>query len=313
MQLMSLPKSLTPDSPQLVMKLLRENFDFDVSDWSNWLEGEKNPQSNPRYCYEWAFQDRRAGVVLNLWRKGMIQMQDGAIEHHLTLAADQKNEANGTRKGRRKRMMQLLALVAAEESIRLRVLVLDDLPPSGRRKNPLRVRGADSEDWWIKSYDSEGTIVLRRGERDIEVVDQYDLPTKPPAPPQQVDAKGKVYVRDPNVRHAALTLAKGRCQYCNKLGFRLDRKRVYLESHHVIPLAHNGPDHVSNVVGLCPNHHREVHYGASSGEITEALLTVLETLHGSRPTPLPRADSLLAASIDGAVGSQRGAGDGLAL
>ncbi|WP_256325004.1 HNH endonuclease signature motif containing protein [Nitrosomonas sp. Nm132] len=35
----------------------------------------------------------------------------------------------------------------------------------------------------------------------------------------------------------------------------------YLEVHHKIPLAFGGEDTVVNAIALCPNCHREAHYG----------------------------------------------------
>ena len=35
--------------------------------------------------------------------------------------------------------------------------------------------------------------------------------------------------------------------------------RPYLESHHVITLAENGPDAIYNTVAICPNCHRRIH------------------------------------------------------
>ena len=35
--------------------------------------------------------------------------------------------------------------------------------------------------------------------------------------------------------------------------------RPYLESHHVITLADNGPDAIYNTVAICPNCHRKMH------------------------------------------------------
>ncbi|AWV01316.1 hypothetical protein DM992_11800 [Burkholderia sp. JP2-270] len=37
--------------------------------------------------------------------------------------------------------------------------------------------------------------------------------------------------------------------------------RPYLEVHHVLPLAQGGHDTVANAIALCPNCHREQHYG----------------------------------------------------
>jgi 5-methylcytosine-specific restriction protein A len=51
--------------------------------------------------------------------------------------------------------------------------------------------------------------------------------------------------------------------------------KVYLETHHVVPLHENGEDSVNNVVALCPNHHREAHHGERRAEIRRLLLSKL--------------------------------------
>ena len=54
--------------------------------------------------------------------------------------------------------------------------------------------------------------------------------------------------------------AKGICDLCgNEAPFKDKNGRPYLESHHVITLADNGPDAIYNTVAICPNCHRRVH------------------------------------------------------
>ena len=54
--------------------------------------------------------------------------------------------------------------------------------------------------------------------------------------------------------------AKGICDLCgNEAPFKDKNGKPYLESHHVITLADNGPDAIYNTVAICPNCHRKVH------------------------------------------------------
>lgn len=54
--------------------------------------------------------------------------------------------------------------------------------------------------------------------------------------------------------------AKGICDLCGKEApFKDKNDRPYLESHHVITLAENGPDAIYNTVAICPNCHRKIH------------------------------------------------------
>lgn len=54
--------------------------------------------------------------------------------------------------------------------------------------------------------------------------------------------------------------AKGICDLCKKEApFKDKNGKPYLESHHVITLAENGPDAIYNTVAICPNCHRKIH------------------------------------------------------
>lgn len=54
--------------------------------------------------------------------------------------------------------------------------------------------------------------------------------------------------------------AKGMCDLCGEEApFKDKSGKPYLESHHVITLANNGPDAIYNTVAICPNCHRRIH------------------------------------------------------
>jgi predicted HNH restriction endonuclease len=75
-----------------------------------------------------------------------------------------------------------------------------------------------------------------------------------------------------------LQRAKGKCEYCGVLGFLKPDGTRYLESHHIIALAKEGADRLTNVVALCPNDHREAHYGERCGEIEAEMIQKLEDM-----------------------------------
>lgn len=59
-----------------------------------------------------------------------------------------------------------------------------------------------------------------------------------------------------------------KCQICESLGqnpysFKKKNGEYYVETHHIIPVSdlENSKLSVDNLICLCPNHHREVHYG----------------------------------------------------
>jgi hypothetical protein len=94
------------------------------------------------------------------------------------------------------------------------------------------------------------------------------LGSEPPAgnlaPKKSMGSKTS-YVRDPKVVRWVLDRAKGTCELCNRPAPFLDSKgEPFLEVHHVVLLSNGGPDTVENARGLCPNCHREVHFGGEA-------------------------------------------------
>jgi hypothetical protein len=86
------------------------------------------------------------------------------------------------------------------------------------------------------------------------------------------------YPRDPKVRDAVLQRAKGKCEYCGAFGFMKPDGTRYLESHHIIALAKDGADRLTNVIALCPNDHREAHYGERCEEIEKVMILKLRNM-----------------------------------
>jgi 5-methylcytosine-specific restriction protein A len=70
--------------------------------------------------------------------------------------------------------------------------------------------------------------------------------------------------RNPDVVAEVLLRASGKCERCAESAPFLRRKdkTPYLEVHHRVQLADGGEDTVANAQALCPNCHRELHYGA---------------------------------------------------
>lgn len=70
------------------------------------------------------------------------------------------------------------------------------------------------------------------------------------------------YVRNPDVVAERLSQADGICDACNKPApFKRSDGSAFLEVHHRIPLSEGGEDSFENTSALCPNCHREAHFG----------------------------------------------------
>jgi hypothetical protein len=80
-------------------------------------------------------------------------------------------------------------------------------------------------------------------------------------PAARAVATGYVYVRDQTLRQRVLHRANGICEYCKRESFLQEGGGRYLEAHHLIHLKNQGPDSFTNLIALCANDHREVHFG----------------------------------------------------
>lgn len=90
--------------------------------------------------------------------------------------------------------------------------------------------------------------------------------------PNSSTAFVKQIQRDPAVKAWVLQNSEGICESCqSRAPFEVDDGRFYLEVHHIKQLALNGSDRIENAVALCPNCHREIHYGKNRVKIVEAL------------------------------------------
>lgn len=113
-----------------------------------------------------------------------------------------------------------------------------------------------------------------------ENVVKKQLPVPPgSSSPSQISSSSTQYVRDPTVKAWVLKQAGGICECCNQLApFNGSDGMPYLEVHHVRKLADRGTDRVSNAVAVCPNCHRELHYGEQSKELVKRLYLTINRL-----------------------------------
>ena len=81
--------------------------------------------------------------------------------------------------------------------------------------------------------------------------------------PTQKEVKSFQYIRSPLVVAYALKKANGICGGCGKKAPFVSKNDglPYLEVHHIKMLKDGGSDTIDNVITLCPNCHRERHYG----------------------------------------------------
>jgi 5-methylcytosine-specific restriction endonuclease McrA len=88
-----------------------------------------------------------------------------------------------------------------------------------------------------------------------------------PKKPRRLAVTSSVFARNPDVVAQVLFRAAGECERCGKRAPFIRRAdgTPYLEVHHRVQLAAGGDDTVENAIAVCPNCHREAHFGVNPG------------------------------------------------
>lgn len=88
--------------------------------------------------------------------------------------------------------------------------------------------------------------------------------------------------RSAAVHRYALLRAGGSCECCgNPAPFESTNGVPYLEVHHLLRLADDGPDEPSNVAAVCPNCHRALHFSVRRQCLSHGLLRFVEQREGA--------------------------------
>lgn len=77
------------------------------------------------------------------------------------------------------------------------------------------------------------------------------------------------------VKIVKLRAVEGKCECCGRQGFLTSYGGYYLEVHHVIPLSCGGVDAVWNALAICPDEHRQAHFGADRKKLRERMISLL--------------------------------------
>lgn len=90
-----------------------------------------------------------------------------------------------------------------------------------------------------------------------------------------------VAIRSEAIKKYVLMRANGVCEGCGKGAPFKTKSGPFLEAHHVNRLSDGGPDHPHLVIALCPNCHREIHYGINGNSYNQILIDNLKILENS--------------------------------
>ncbi len=85
-------------------------------------------------------------------------------------------------------------------------------------------------------------------------------------------------IRSEAIKLYTLKRANGTCEGCKKDAPFMTKKGPFLEVHHLYRLGDGGPDHPENVIAICPNCHRHVHYGVDRIEYNNILIEKLKVI-----------------------------------
>jgi hypothetical protein len=284
---------LKPVDRRRVFDLLKE-AGLDVSDWAKFSRGRTWAAANPKYCYEWAFVEPRRVVVLNVWHAQLREdRQTKSVTWSGNLRAWARRQSGSRSKPvwrKRAEAFDSAVREAARDSLPIRVIVNDGRMRSVTDSKPSSVqrRMLDPLPWSVASYDNQtGQCTLTRGVTAKGSVDQFDVPQDGDGVTERVSVQGTVFVRDPALRAAARRRADGKCEFCLAPGFTMDDGRVFLETHHVVPLSEKGRDSAGNVAAICANYHREAHLGSRAGVIRETLLKRIRAALGRKQSNKP--------------------------
>jgi 5-methylcytosine-specific restriction endonuclease McrA len=109
-------------------------------------------------------------------------------------------------------------------------------------------------------YDLEEKII--RSKSDDSSVRKSRL-KKASKIPERIQITSAGFIRNPDVITEVLLRASGICEWCQKPApfIRKKDKTPYLEVHHKIMLSNGGEDTTDNAIALCPNCHKEQHFG----------------------------------------------------
>jgi len=261
----------------------------DVSDWANCNTAAAR---NPKYCYEWSFEGKKV-VVFNLWHDHMKPRRDGNIfiEMNPKKLATQLTGIESVRASKTDKAIRK----AINENLPIRVIILEgkrrEITNLSAKASRVFKRQLDPVPWSVTSYDQEsGHCELSRGLHPLigatavtsesAIDDLSDVPEGSQFP-DRAKVISHLVKRNNRVRAYALRRAKGKCEYCNVQGFPTPNGKFYIEAHHIIALCDSGYDTVDNVIALCPQHHRQAHYGVDAESLEAKFITILKRINAS--------------------------------
>jgi 5-methylcytosine-specific restriction protein A len=276
---MSALDELKPIQKFLVMNLLNE-VGVDVSQWKNY-KGNRPPAANPKYCYNWSFEQPGEVVVACLWHRSLKQEKGKIFFRRKPRAyASVRKEPGASVWNRRDADFGKNLELAYRQQLPIRVIVIEgdqrkpaDLKP---KASVVKARLLDPTAWAVTEYDyATGECLLERGKKPVlPAVGSSDLELS------WFEGKWKrafVYHRRREARarrekiQATLRANGGKLicevQHC---GFDFAKQygtlgEGYAQVHHLLPLSKSPKDgreiKLKDLAIVCANCHVMIHAG----------------------------------------------------
>lgn len=111
---------------------------------------------------------------------------------------------------------------------------------------------------FIDVYDS-GIAVKIAQAKDTAIQQGLEYPEEP----IKLTVPVEVYFHRVETINFAMRRANGICEECGGPApfIRAKNNMPYLEAHHIKPISEGGRDEPGNIIMVCPNCHRKLHYG----------------------------------------------------
>ena len=88
--------------------------------------------------------------------------------------------------------------------------------------------------------------------------------------PEIIEGVVRLYRRDQRIVGPLKALYEGRCQFKGCTNMIETETGWYTEGHHLIPLGKGGSDHPTNLVILCPQHHKILHHAKNREKLVNS-------------------------------------------
>lgn len=206
-----------------------------------------------------------------------------AILNHLRMGGVSDFNALRLAIGRESAAFQNLSNSSGNNSKRLKLIVRSQAAAGlSLRKLEHIFTGREAPLWTERPTSVEAELHERVSKERRKASTQPTARKRPPEGRSEAERVGAIcmrFVRDPNVIAWVLEEAAGNCEVCcQRAPFEREDGELYLEVHHVRPLANGGPDTIDNAIACCPNCHRNLHHGKNRNSIRQRLFNRLPRL-----------------------------------